>query len=220
MPADSMSEFLHKVLALNGLKSHLRLISQLEKDLLSMIEHWEAAEGKTITDPELLALKKLCKDKYLFQHLGYGPLIKQENSISKWLTKAKEEQVFTKRVKKISADFKGKEKLGAMFSVIIYKADVVHGLILKVIQLLDKIAKDEKKSKDIFNRKFNYINKEIEKIFKNDPVVKILFEKLTASENLKDDITSLMLKTSDKSSSEMFWVNDCATCGYKFDPNK
>jgi hypothetical protein len=106
--------------------------------------------------------------------------------------------------------------------LITYRSDVVHGLILKVIRLLDKIAKDEKKSQNIFDGKFNYINKEIEKIFKNDPAVKILFEQLKASKNLESNIASLMLKTSVESSSEMFWVNDCTLkeCGYKSDAKK
>ncbi len=179
-----------------------------------MIQHWEAATGKTITDLELFALKELCKDKNLFQHLGYGALIKQENSISKWLCKAKEEQVFTETVQIMKRDFKGNKKQKTMFSLIRNRADVVHGLFLKVIQLLDKISEDEGKSKQIFDRKFKYINKEIEKIFKNDPSVKIIFEKLKASKNLECDITSLILKTTVGSSLEMFRVDDCKHCSY------
>ncbi len=195
-------------------------IGQFEKDLLSMIQHWEAAAGKTVRDSELLALKRLCQDKKLFQYLDFGPLIKQKKTITKWLSGAKNKNAIKDKVQEVRKQFEGKEKLDALFFLIGFRADVVHGLIVKVIQLLDKISKNEEKSNYIFYGKFNYINKEIKKIFQNDPAVKILFEKLKASENLESDITSLMLKTSNESPSEMFWVNDCAKCDYKFDPKK
>jgi tetratricopeptide (TPR) repeat protein len=210
----SMAKLLHKYLALNAVNSYLRLISRLEKELLSMIQHWEAATGKNVTDPELIALKKLCKDKDLFQHLGFGPLIKQQKSISKWLSNAKNKKVFKEKVQEMNEQFERKEKLKAMFSVIIYKADVVHGLILKVIQLLDKISEDEEKSKQIFDGEFYEIDKEIFEIVTHDPAVIELLNKLVTSKNLEPEIASLMLKTTDESSSEMFRVDDCKHCSY------
>jgi hypothetical protein len=215
-----LTSLLKHYLIFNGVNSHLRSIGQFEKDLLSMIQHWEAAAGKTVSDSELLALKKLCKGRNLLQHLGYGPLIKQKKPISKWLSSAKSKIVIKEKVQEVRKQFEGKEKLNALFFLIGFRADVLHGLILKVIQLLDKISKNEEQSNNIYDGKFDDINMRILILIEQDSEVKNFAEELEASKNLEDDITSLMLKTSDKSSSEMFWVSDCATCGYKFDPKK
>ncbi len=203
---------------LKKVKSHLTSVCPLEDDLLSMILHWEVAARKTVTEPELLELKKLCKDKNLFLKLGYGPLMEQENSITEWLTKSKEEEAFRDAVQKMITDFKGKEKLPPTFFLTIHKPDVVHALILKVIHLLDKISRNKKMLQKFERGKFHNINKQIESIFKNNSEVKKIFEKVKTSDNLEDDITSLMLKISDESSSELFRVNSCAKCGYKLDP--
>jgi hypothetical protein len=219
--ANPMAVFMAQFFALNLVKLHLSSINLLEEDLLSMILHWEVASGKIAIEPELLELKKLCKDKTLFLNLGYGPLIDQENSITEWLTRAKELNVFRDAVFKMIKDFKGTstQKLETMFYLTRLKADNVHTLILKVIQLLDKISGNKEMLKKFQNGKFHQIDKQIESIFKNEPAVKTIFEKLKASKNLEADIANLMLKISDESSSELFRVNSCAKCGYKLFQN-
>ncbi len=199
---------------LSEVNSRLRLMDQLEKYFLSMIQHWEIATKKTVTGSELLALKKLCQDRNLFQHLGCGSLIQQENSINEWLSKAGEEQVFKEKVQEISSGFKGKQKFNTMFVLIRSRADVSHGLSLKVIQLLDRISKDERKSKDICDGKFDEIDTDILEIITQDPAAMKLYNKLVTSKNLESDIASLLLKTSDESSNKMFRVDDCKHCGY------
>jgi hypothetical protein len=208
-------------MALNLVKLHLSSIKPLEEDLLSMILHWEVASGKIVIEPELLELKKLCKDKKLFLKLGFGPLIEQESSINEWLTKAKEEEVFRNYVQEEAKSFKGtpNQKLTTMFSLIRYRSDIVHVLILKVIQLFDKMSGNKEMLKKFQNGKFHQIDKQIESIIKNEPEVKKMFEKLKASKNLEAYITSLMLKMFDDSSSEMFRVSSCTKCGYKLFQN-
>jgi tetratricopeptide (TPR) repeat protein len=179
-----------------------------------MIQHWEAATGKTVTGSELLELKKLCQDGDLFLDLGFDTLIKQEKSILKWLSNAGEEQVFMELVQVLSANIKGNKKTEALFFLTIYLSDFAHGLVLKVIQVLDKISKDEEKSKCIFDEKFDQINNEIFEIVTQDPAAMKLLNKLERSNNLKSDIASLLLKSIGKSSSNMFRVDNCKHCGY------
>jgi hypothetical protein len=186
-----------------------------------MIQHWEKATGKTVTDPELKKLTELCKKKNLFHHLGFNPLIEQKNSIIEWLCQAKEDEVFKKTVEAEIKDLKGKEKKRiflAKLLLIRYKTDIVHFLTLKVIQLLDEMSEDDNKSRNFLNGNFHDIDSKIFTIINQDPEVIKLFKNLEASKNLEDDIASLMLKTSAESSSKMFWVKDCPKCGYKFDP--
>jgi hypothetical protein len=216
-----MALLMAQFMVFNLVKLHLSSIKPLEEDLLSMIQHWEVASGKIVIEPELLELKKLCKDKKLFLKLGYGPLIEQENSTNEWLTKAKEEEVFRNYVQEEAKSFKGtpKQKLEAMHFLIKSKSDVVHALLLKFIQLLDKISGNIQMLQKFKRGKFDKIDKQIQSIFKNEPALKTIFEKLKASKNLEEDITNLILSTSEESSSEMFRVNSCAKCGYKLDLN-
>ncbi len=202
---------------INVVKSHLSSINLLEEVLLAMILHWEVAAEKTVTEPELLELKKLCKDKKLFLNLGFGPLIEQESSINEWLSQAKDEEIFRHFVQEVAKSFKGtpKQKEEAMLFLIQFRADIVHVLILKVIQLLNKIAGNKEMLKIFQNGKFHQIDKQIESIFKNEPAVKTIFEKLKASKNLEANISSLLLKTYDEPPSEMFRVNSCTKCKYK-----
>jgi hypothetical protein len=217
--ARAVAKLITHFLALNRVKSHLRSIDPLEEDLLSMILHWEVASGKIVTKPELLELKKLCKNKTLFCNLGYGPLKEQANAIDEWLAQAKDEQVFKNKVQDLTNDFSGTPKLAAMLFLTIFKADVVHALILKVIQLLNKISENKEMLKKFEQGKFDKIDKQIESIFKNNSEVKKIFEKLKASKNLEADITSLLLKMFDDSSSEMFRVSSCTKCEYKLFQN-
>jgi hypothetical protein len=216
-----MALLMAQFMLFNLVKSHLSSINLLEEDLLSMILHWEVAADKTVTEPELLGLKKLCKDKKLFLNLGFGPFIEQESSINEWLTQAKDEEIFRHFVQEKAKSFKGtpKQKLKAMHFLIQTKADIVHVLILKVIQLLDKISGDPEMLQKFDSGKFDDINQQIETIVNEEPAVKKMFNKLEASKNLEEDITNMIWKISDKSSSEMFQVNSCAKCGYMFDPN-
>jgi hypothetical protein len=212
------NHYLQLIWGLNAIKLFVRSISSHEEDLLSMILHWEVAARKTVSEPELLELKKLCKDKTLFLKLGCCPLIDQENLINEWITHAKEDEVFRNAVQDIVKYFEGKKKLEAMFFLIQQNTCVAHTLNLKVIQLVDKISGNKEMLKKFQSGKFHEIDKKIESIFKKEPEVKKMFEKLKASKNLEAEITSLFLKTSDESPSEMFWDNSCAKCGYKLDP--
>ncbi len=218
--ANPMALLMVQFSVLKKVKSHLTSVCPLEDDLLSMILHWEVAAEKTVTEPELLELKKLCKDKKLFLKLGYGPLMEQETSITEWLTKAKEEKVFKEIVQKRITNITGTQtqKFEVMFYLIQFRADVVHALILKVIQLLDKISGNIKMLQKFESGKFDKFNKQIQSIFKNEPKVKKIFEKLKASKNLEENITDLILSTSEESSSEMFRVYRCPKCVYKLDP--
>jgi hypothetical protein len=218
--ANPIAVFMAQFMALNLIKSHLSSIKPLEEDLLSMILHWEVASGKIVIEPELLELKKLCDARKLFLNLGYGPLIEQESSINEWLTQAKDEEIFRHFVQQVAKSFKGtpKQKLEAMNFLIKTKEDVVHALLLKFIQLFDKISGNKEMLKKFESGKFETIDKQIESIIKNEPEVKKMFQKLKASKNLEDDITNLFLKPSEDSHSKMFWDNSCAKCGYKLDP--
>jgi hypothetical protein len=209
-------------LYLNWLKSQLSSLGQLEKDCLSMIQHWEVAAKKKVSNPELLALQKLCEDQKVFRHLGFGPFIKQENSIRKWLCKAREKEVLKKEVQELikRLEKEGKEKSVAMLRLIENRADVVHGLVLKVIQLLERMSEEKKKSTNFVDGKFHYINREIAKIINEDSGVKNLFDKLETSKNLEVDIASLMMKMFDDNVCKMFQVNTCEMCSYKFAPEK
>ncbi len=208
-------------MVLNVVKSHISPFRVLEEDLLSMILHWEFVSKKTETEPELLELKKLCKEKKLFLNLGFGPLIEQENSITEWLYQTKDEQVFKDEVQKVIKNVKGTptQISAVMLFLIISKADVAHTLNLTIIQLLDDLSSNKEMQKKIELCEFDDINKLIESILEIKPKGNNIFKKLEASKNLEEDITNMIWKISDKSSSEMFQVNSCAKCGYMFDPN-
>jgi hypothetical protein len=217
--ADPMAVFMVQFSVINVVKSTLSSIGLLEEDLLSMILHWEVEAGKTVTEPELLELKKLCKDKKLFLNLGFGPLIDQENSITEWLTQAKDEEVFRDMVKEMSKDFKGtpEQTYKAMVYLISQNPCAVFTLSHKIIQLFDKISRNIEMVKKFVSGELDDFGKQLLSIFENEPAVKKMFNTLKVSKNLEEDITNMFWKISDDSSSEMFWVNHCTKCGYKLD---
>jgi hypothetical protein len=94
--ASPEKEFLKMKLSENGYSFHMKTVGQLEEILLAMIQHWEAASGETVADPELKKLKELCKDKKLFRNLGL-----ENNSIGQWLTDSDEPNIETRLHKMI-----------------------------------------------------------------------------------------------------------------------
>ncbi len=218
---DPMAVFAVQFSVINVVKSTLSLTGPLEKNLLSMILHWEVEAGKTVTEPELLKLKKLCEDKNLFLKLGFGPLIEQENPITQWLSQAKDEEVFKDMVKEMSKDFKGTpaQTFKAMCFLISLNPFAFHTFELKIIQLLDEMSRNNEMVKKFLSGELEDFYKQFVSILENEPAVKKMFNTLEASKNLEEDITNMIWKISDISSSEMFRVNSCAKCGYMFDPN-
>jgi hypothetical protein len=169
----------------------------IEARLLKMIQHWEAASGKTVTQRQMSKIEKKLskKEAMLFKRLALDTFY--------YLGKTE------KKVPRLSPK----------------QAEMIHVFIVSFIQLLDKVSKYEETSEHVAQGNFDEIKQKIEKkletmvdIQKTSKKILHKYYSSMIKKRKESYIVSLMMKTTAESFYKIFRVNECAKCGYTFDP--